>query len=102
MRFSFQTITTTTKRLSLGVPIDVHSINGYSRCSMYAVNFTQMLENGVREADPNWPTMPCKNGWEFDKDELAYPTISTEVSAELFFFFSITKFNFFVLMFFLS
>lgn len=46
---------------------------------MYAVNFTQMLAYGVTKADPKWPTKPCSNGWEFDKEELPYSTISTEV-----------------------
>lgn len=46
---------------------------------MYAVNFTQILVDGVKKADPNWPVMPCNNGWEFDKEELPYQTISTEV-----------------------
>lgn len=54
-------------------------MNGHSQCSMYAVNFTQILADGVKKADPNWPIVPCNNGWEFDKDELPYPTISTEV-----------------------
>lgn len=46
---------------------------------MYAVNFTQILADGIKKADPNWPVMPCNNGWEFDKEELPYSTISTEV-----------------------
>lgn len=46
---------------------------------MYAVNFTQKLAEGVKKADPNWPTIPCNSGWEFDKEELPYTTISTEV-----------------------
>lgn len=66
-------------RLSLGIPLDESSINGHSRCSMYAVNFTQMLADGVTKSDPKWPEVPCQNGWEFDKDELPYPTISTDV-----------------------
>lgn len=48
---------------------------------MYAVNFTQILNEGIQVADPNWPTQPCNHGWEFDKDELPYSTISTEVNS---------------------
>ncbi|XP_055311192.1 solute carrier family 22 member 13-like [Sitodiplosis mosellana] len=69
----------TEQRLLLGIPLDESSINGHSRCSMYAVNFTQILADGVTKADPNWPTVPCQNGWEFDKEELPYTTISTEL-----------------------
>lgn len=66
-------------RLSLGIPKDSSTFNGYSRCSMYAVNFTQILLDGTKEADPKWPVIACQNGWEFDTDELPYSTISTEV-----------------------
>lgn len=76
----FQFIVFILDSLSLGVPLDESSMNGYSRCSMYAVNFTQMLADGVKKADPKWPTQPCTSGWEFDKDELPYSTISTEVN----------------------
>lgn len=68
-------------RLSLGIPLDADSaIGGYSKCSMYAVNFTKILAENITNADPNWPTSPCKHGWEFDTDEIPYSTISTEVT----------------------
>lgn len=54
-------------------------MSGYSRCSMYAVNFTQILADGIKKADPNWKIESCKTGWEFDAVELPYSTISTEV-----------------------
>lgn len=38
-----------------------------------------MIENGIKEADPLWPTIKCKYGWEFDLEEIRYSTISTEV-----------------------
>lgn len=46
---------------------------------MYAVNFTQILADGIKKADPNWKIESCKTGWEFDAVELPYSTISTEV-----------------------
>lgn len=66
--------------LSLGIPADGSNGNGHSRCSMYAVNFTQILADGITKADPNWPIVSCQQGWEFDKNELPYPTISSEVN----------------------
>lgn len=53
--------------------------NGRSKCSMYAVNFTEALANGTKIADLSWPIQPCKYGWEFDTDEVPYSTIATEV-----------------------
>lgn len=46
---------------------------------MYAVNFTQVLADGITKADRNWPIVPCPSGWEFDEKDLFYHTISSEV-----------------------
>lgn len=60
--------------------------DGYSKCSMYAVNFTELFAtaeaNGTAEllADPSWPMQPCVYGWEYDREEIPYSTIATEVS----------------------
>lgn len=81
---SFLALATHIISLSLGVPLDSNSLSGYSQCSMYAVNFTQLLADGIKKADPSWPTMPCTRGWEFDKEELPYSTISTEVRRQFY------------------
>lgn len=47
---------------------------------MYAVNFTEVLKNGTKKADLEWPVQPCKFGWEFNMTEVPYTTIATEVS----------------------
>lgn len=47
---------------------------------MYAVNYTELLTQGVKEADPSWPTVPCMNGWEFNYTDVPYETITSEVS----------------------
>lgn len=65
-------------RLALGIPKEENGDS--SKCSMYAVNFTNVMERGIETADPNWPRAPCKHGWEFDLNEIRYSTISTEVS----------------------
>lgn len=45
---------------------------------MYAVNFTEMIQNGVRVANTSWPKQECIYGWEYGKDEIPYDTIATE------------------------
>lgn len=50
------------------------------QCRMYNVNYTEVLQQGIKKADPNWPTIPCTNGWEYDHSVVPYTTISTEVS----------------------
>lgn len=53
---------------------------GYSRCSMYNVNYTEILENGkIRVADPTWPIEKCQYGWEYNFTDVPYETVSTEV-----------------------
>lgn len=45
---------------------------------MYAVNFTEILENGTLHNE-NWPIKPCSHGWEYSRIDIPYATIATEV-----------------------
>ncbi|ETN60286.1 hypothetical protein AND_008086 [Anopheles darlingi] len=45
---------------------------------MYAVNFTEVLANNIRKADPSWPTQPCQNGWEYNFTDVPYATVATD------------------------
>ena len=65
-------------RLALGVPKSDEP-GGYARCMQYDVNFTELLLKGVREADPSWPTVACRNGWQFNHSEVPYDSIAAEV-----------------------
>lgn len=62
-------------RVALAIP---NTENGRSKCSMYAVDFTEVLRNGVINQE-NWPEKPCSHGWEYNKTEIPYETISTKV-----------------------
>ncbi|KZC09853.1 Organic cation transporter protein [Dufourea novaeangliae] len=64
------------QRQSLAIPIDRE---GYSRCSMYDVNYTEVLSNGVLFPDPTWPTKACQYGWEFNYTTIPYATVATEL-----------------------
>ena len=65
-------------RLKLSIPL----IDGeFSKCTMYAVNYTQLLIDNVLEADPTWETQSCVHGFEFDHSEIPYTTIATEVNS---------------------
>ncbi|XP_067006278.2 carcinine transporter [Anabrus simplex] len=45
----------------------------YSKCLMYDVNFTALLQNtskwNGREGDPAWNTTPCLYGWNYDNKD---------------------------------
>ncbi|XP_055606825.1 organic cation transporter protein-like [Uranotaenia lowii] len=51
----------------------------YSKCSMYAVNYTEVLANNIKKADPSWPTQPCQHGWEYNFTDVPYRTAATDL-----------------------
>ncbi|XP_034244931.1 organic cation transporter protein [Thrips palmi] len=65
------------ERLALGVPKTAEL--GYARCLQYDVNFTELVRQGVRQADPSWPTVACRHGWEFNRTEVPYESIAAEL-----------------------
>ncbi|XP_046973035.1 organic cation transporter protein-like isoform X1 [Vanessa cardui] len=46
------------------------------RCLMYDANWSQVLLN--YSVPPDTPTVPCRNGWEFELKDIPYPTIVSE------------------------
>lgn len=46
---------------------------------MYDVNYTELLAQGVRQADPSWPAVRCKQGWTFNHTMIPYASIAAEV-----------------------
>lgn len=64
------------QRMHLAIPKtnDVHD-----RCRMYAVNYTEVLQQGLAEPDPTWPTVGCRNGWEYNYTDVPYATIASEL-----------------------
>jgi hypothetical protein len=65
-------------RISLAIPRNEDK-SGYDKCRMYAVNFTDMWNKGIREGNLSWPTISCTHGWEFNYTDIPYPTIASEV-----------------------
>lgn len=64
-------------RQELAIPMYT---DGRSKCSMYAVNFTELMEQfDMLMVNTSWPTQPCIHGWEYDRLEVPYSTIATEV-----------------------
>ncbi|KAK9293637.1 hypothetical protein QLX08_011466 [Tetragonisca angustula] len=67
---------TVDERLSLAIPANNE---GYSRCSMYDVNYREILLNESHMPDPLWPTKACQHGWEFNYSTVPYATVATEL-----------------------
>ncbi|XP_050360806.1 carcinine transporter-like [Nymphalis io] len=66
------------ERRSLAIPQDSYSQFGYSHCEAFAANWSEVL---LADQKPNetWKTESCQYGWEFNKSEIPYPTISSEL-----------------------
>ncbi|XP_072757432.1 organic cation transporter protein-like [Anoplolepis gracilipes] len=68
---------TVEERIALSIPVD--SDGYYSKCTMYDVNYTELILNGIKNADSNWPTKGCSHGWEFNFTDIPYETVATEL-----------------------
>lgn len=66
-----------TERRSLAIPNDSNEL-GYSHCTAYVANWTEVLKSG-QQLNSSWPIERCRHGWEFDKTQIPYPTISSEM-----------------------
>lgn len=69
------------ERVALAIPRDSHHRDHvtHSKCSMYDVNYKEIMEKGIKVADPNWPVTHCKHGWEFNYTVIPYSTVATEL-----------------------
>ncbi len=65
-------------RQQLAIPLEKDG--SFSKCTMYAVNFTEILQQqNANEIDrTKWPIKPCTNGWEYNFTEIPYSTVATE------------------------
>ncbi|CAF4957300.1 unnamed protein product [Pieris macdunnoughi] len=69
---------TAVERRTLAIPSDPNSRFGYSQCSTYNANWTEVLSTG-QYPNTSWAVQECQYGWEFNKTEIPYPTISSEL-----------------------
>jgi MFS transporter, OCT family, solute carrier family 22 (organic cation transporter), member 13 len=69
---------TTIERRTLAIPEDRNTRFGYSHCQAYDANWTEVLSYDLKP-DESWNLVTCQQGWEFNKTEIPYPTISSEL-----------------------
>lgn len=73
-------------RINLSIPpasseeLKLEGATWFSRCNMYNVNYTEMLDKGIAKADPSWPVQPCQYGWTFNHTMIPYRSIAVEVN----------------------
>lgn len=66
------------ERRILAIPADNDSPVGYSQCTSYVANWTEVLLTGGKP-DQSWASQECQHGWEYNTTEIPYPTISSEL-----------------------
>jgi len=57
------------ERKLLAIPQDTEVAGGFSQCSQYVVEWSQVLEKNVIQPDLSWPVGKCENGWEYEIEE---------------------------------
>ncbi|XP_011169083.1 carcinine transporter [Solenopsis invicta] len=73
------------EKIAVGIPpatdeeLRLESATLFSRCYMYDVNYTELLEQGVRQANLSWPIIRCKQGWTFNHTMIPYASIAAEL-----------------------
>ncbi|XP_044574605.1 carcinine transporter-like [Cotesia glomerata] len=74
------------QKISLSIPpasdvaeVQAEGTTHFARCFMYAVNYTELLNNNITKADPSWPTKPCQHGWSFNYTAVPYASIAAEL-----------------------
>lgn len=72
-------------RIAVGIPpatdeeLRLESATPFSRCYMYDVNYTELMEQGIKRANLSWPIIQCKQGWTFNHTMIPYASIAAEV-----------------------
>ncbi|KAJ8676292.1 hypothetical protein QAD02_012079 [Eretmocerus hayati] len=51
----------------------------YSRCWMYATNYTKALQSNITVANSSWPKTQCQYGWSFNTTNIPYLSIAAEL-----------------------
>lgn len=69
---------TALERKTLAIPPDENQRYEHSRCRMYIANWTEVLKNHTSSKE-DWQTVSCQHGWEFNKSDIPYPTIASEL-----------------------
>ncbi|KAJ8706378.1 hypothetical protein PYW08_011004 [Mythimna loreyi] len=63
------------ERRHLSIPF---ANNRYDKCSVYDVNWTEVLLNGTLEPSPDWQVKKCQDKWEFNYTDVPYETIASQ------------------------
>ncbi|XP_026734613.1 organic cation transporter protein-like [Trichoplusia ni] len=50
----------------------------YDKCSVYDVDWTEVIKSGALEPKPEWRVKKCESQWEFNYTDVPYQTIASQ------------------------
>ncbi|XP_046454856.1 organic cation transporter protein-like [Daphnia pulex] len=70
-----------TQKREISIPLVTNSVLGgpatYDSCTAYDVDYESVLRDGLRP-NATWPTRPCRDGWDYDLEQIRYHSAVTE------------------------
>ncbi|XP_050665032.1 organic cation transporter protein-like [Leptidea sinapis] len=70
---------TVEERRALAIPPKSDGPYPHDRCHMYSANWTLALAQGRTTPDDEWKIIPCSNGWEYNRSDVPYETIASQL-----------------------
>ncbi|KAG6454670.1 organic cation transporter protein [Manduca sexta] len=70
---------TVEERRALAIPPKTDGPFPHDRCRMYSADWAAALAQGRTTPDDEWPIVPCTNGWEYNRSDVPYETIATQL-----------------------
>ncbi|XP_063836586.1 organic cation transporter protein-like [Ostrinia nubilalis] len=70
---------TVEERRALAIPPKSEGPYAHDRCRMYSADWTAALASGRTTPDDEWPIVPCTNGWEYNRSDVPYETIASQL-----------------------
>ncbi|CAH2236945.1 jg23393 [Pararge aegeria aegeria] len=72
------------KRRALAIPPKTEGPYAHDRCHMYQADWTLALAQGRTTPDDEWPIVPCTGSWEYNRSDVPYETIASQVWWKIF------------------
>ncbi|CAG4948732.1 unnamed protein product [Parnassius apollo] len=70
---------TVEQRRALAIPPKSDGPYSHDRCRMYVADWSKALAQGRTTPDDEWPIVTCTNGWEYNRSDVPYDTIASEL-----------------------
>lgn len=67
-------------RRALAIPPKSEGPYAHERCRMYSGDWAKALAEGRTTPDDEWAVVPCMHGWEYNRSDVPYHTIASDVS----------------------